>query len=639
LKPGALKLFVLFAGFMLLTGVVVVKLIDIQIVNHEYYGGIAARQHGFIRPIPAQRGTIYDRHLKPLVMTLPAYRVCADPTLIENPLWTASQIAKVLKVDHRSLAGKLSDSKSKYKVIDGAAGVETVLELRRMNLAGVFFESAGKRVGPRGGVGRNVVGFLSDDGRALGGIELVYDDELSGEPGLRRYLRDALGNPRPCVGAVLQEPVSGYSLVLTLDLDLQSVAEAALDAAVEEHDAKGGCVIVADPRTGDILALSSHPKGQNFPVRAVFEPGSALKVCTYAAAIDLGKVDDTEKFDTNHGVLEVAGGCIRDDHPRDIVTLTEAFAFSSNVVAAMIARRIGARDFYRYLVGFGFGHKTGICLEGEPDGILRKPDEWSKRSLETLAFGQEIAVNAVQLTMAYAAVANGGRLPKPRLVKAVVDEHGKVKRQYPAKTVRTVIREETATKMKGLLEAVVQGGTGIPAKIQGIHVAGKTGTGQKAERGRYIKGKSYSVFAGFVPSHNPRYVCTVVIEDASGKTSYGGPVCGPVFKTVMEYLLKRDKRVVPEACLRLTRLPDDDVRTGDTVVPASGYETRFQSAQGKGVYPRVIGLTLRDAAQVLARAGIRWRASGSGCVLKQNPLPRAPIGISPVCELLLDGNG
>ncbi len=639
MKPGALKLFVLFAGFMLLAGVVVVKLVDIQIVNHEYYSSIAARQHGFIRPIPAKRGTIYDRHLRPLVMTVPAYRVCADPSLIENPVWTASQMAKILNVDHRSLVRELSDSQSKYKVIDGAADVETALELRRMDLTGVFLESSGKRVRPCGSVGQNVAGCLSNDGRALGGIELVYDDELSGESGLRRYLRDALGNPRPCVGAIIQEPVSGYSLVLTVDLDLQAVAEAALDGAIEGHGAKGGCVIVTDPWTGDILALASHPKGQNFPVRAVFEPGSALKICTYGAAIDLGKVNSTDKFDTNHGVLEVAGGCIRDDHPRDIVTLTEAFAFSSNVVAAMIARRIGAYDLYRYLVAFGFGHKTGVCLEGESGGILREPDEWSKRSLETLAFGQEIGVNAVQLTMAYAAIANGGRLLKPRLVQAVVDEQGKVKREYPAKTVRTVIREETATKMKGLLEAVVQGGTGVPAKIQGIHVAGKTGTGQKAECGRYIKGKSYSVFAGFVPSRSPRYVCTVVIEDPSGRTNYGGPVCGPVFKAVMEYLLRRSKRVVPEACLRLTSLPDDDVRPGGTVVPASGYEARFQSAQGQGTFPRVIGLTLRDAAQVLARAGIKWRARGSGCVLRQNPPARAPIGRSPVCELVLGDNG
>jgi cell division protein FtsI (penicillin-binding protein 3) len=238
-------------------------------------------------------------------------------------------------------------------------------DLKSLNLTGVFFEESGRRVRPLGPVGQNVVGCLSDDDRALGGIELFFDAELRGEVGLRRYLRDALGNPRPCVGSIIDEPVSGHSVVLTLDSDLQVIAEEALRAAIDEHGAKGGCVVVVDPSNGDVLALASHPMGQNFPVRAVFEPGSSLKICTYAAAIDLGRVDSTDKFDTNHGVLQVAGGCINDDHKYDILTLTEAFALSSNVAAAMIARRIGAWNLYRYLVAFGFGNKTGICLEGE----------------------------------------------------------------------------------------------------------------------------------------------------------------------------------------------------------------------------------------------------------------------------------
>lgn len=569
MKPGPYKLLVLLAGFAVLAGMIVVRLVDLQIVNHAYYLDIARRQSGSIEEIPAKRGTILDRHLRPLAMTLPAFRVCADPSVIACPDTVAEYLCDVLDAGRRTLIRKISDKSDRYEVLERLLDFEGALKIEELGLKGIYLEPVGRRVRPLGNVGQNVVGCYSEDCRPLGGVELVWDEVLKGTPGRRRFLRDARGNPRPCVGAVLEEPVSGRSVVLTIDSDLQSVAEAALDEAIEEHEAKGGCVVVVDPWNGDILALASNPNGTNFPVRTVFEPGSAFKIVTFACALDLGKVDTTDIFDTNGGVLKVKGGLIRDDHIHDVLNLIDAFAVSSNVAAAMIARRIGERDFYRRIRAFGFGLRTGINLEGESPGILREPDQWSGRSLESLAFGQEIGVTAVQLTMAYAAIANGGALLRPRLIKAIIDENGEVKKEYPAKTVRTVIREDTAKSMTRLLEAVVQGGTGVPASIDGIHVAGKTGTGQKAECGRYISGKLYSVFAGFVPSSNPRYVCVVVVDEPSGWTHYGGWVCGPAFKTVTESLLKREKRLVPSTCTRLARIEDEIAREGYTTVAAS----------------------------------------------------------------------
>jgi cell division protein FtsI/penicillin-binding protein 2 len=569
MKPGPYKLLILLAGFAVFAGIVIVRLVDLQIVNHAYYLDIADRQSGLIEEIPAKRGTILDRHLRPLAMTLPAFRVCADPSAIGRPDTVAECLCEVLGGDRRALIRRISDKSDRYEVLERLLDFEAALKIEEMDLEGIYLEQVGRRVRPLGSVGQNVVGCFSEDCRPLGGVELMWDEVLRGTPGRRRFLRDALGNPRPCVGAILEEPISGKSVVLTIDSDLQTIAETALDEAIEEHGAKGGCVVVVDPLNGDILALASNPRAANFPVRTVFEPGSAFKIVTFGCALDLGKVDTADVFDTNHGVLKVRGGVIRDDHPRDIINLIEAFAVSSNVAAAMIARRIGEWDFYRRIRAFGFGLRTGVSLEGESPGILREPDQWSGRSLESLAFGQEIGVTAMQLTMAYAAVANGGKLLRPRLVKAIVDENGDVYKEYPAKTVRTVIREETARSMTRLLEAVVQGGTGVPASIDGIHVAGKTGTGQKAECGQYISGKLYSVFAGFVPSSNPRYVCVVVVDEPSGKTHYGGWVCGPAFKTVTESLLKREKRLVPSTCTRLARIEDRSTREGYTTVAAS----------------------------------------------------------------------
>jgi cell division protein FtsI/penicillin-binding protein 2 len=637
MKPGPYKLFILLAGFVVFIALIVIRLVDIQVMSHDYYSKIAVRQHGFVRAIPAKRGSILDRNLQPLAMTLPAYQVCADPSLIENPSMVARELVGVVPADLKNLITKLSDKESQFKMIERALDVESTLRLKALDLEGIYFEAASKRVRPPGSAGQNVIGCLSVDGQPLGGIELARDTDLRGRPGIRRYLRDALGNSRPCVGAILEKPVSGSSVVLTIDSDLQAYAEAALDEAVREHKAKGGCVVVIDPWCGDILALASSPRGQNFPVRTVFEPGSAFKICTFASALDLNKADTCDVFDTNNGVLKVPGGCIRDDHPREILNLVEAFAVSSNVVAAMLARRIGDWDFYRSMRAFGFGLKTGIELEGESAGILREPDDWCRRSLESLAFGQEIGVTAVQLTMAYATIANGGKLLRPRLVQAVVDEDGNVIRRYPAKTVRTVIREETSAEMIRLLESVVQGGTGVPASIDGLHVAGKTGTGQKAEGGRYIKGKLYSVFAGFVPSRDARYVCVVVVDEPTGWTQYGGWVAGPVFKGVMEWLLRREKDITPSNCIRLAAADRPEFPDDLATVSVSGVGLAGVPGKHRGdLYPSVIGLTLREAASVLARAGIGWRAQGSGRVMRQNPAAYAPLDETRICDLALE---
>jgi cell division protein FtsI/penicillin-binding protein 2 len=636
MKPGAYKMFVLFAGFLVFVALIVAKLVDIQIVNHDYYSKIATQQHGFVRRIPAKRGTIFDRNLRPLAVTLPAVSVCADPSMIEDAGPVAAALADVLGLDRRAVARKLSDKDSRFKLIERAADVEAGLELKRLDLPGIYFEPAGKRVSPMGEVARNVIGCMSVDDRPLEGIELTLDHELRGSPGLRRYLRDALGNSRPCVGAMVEMPVSGNSVVLSIDADLQAVAEAALDEAVGANKAKGGCVVIVDPRCGDVLALASSPRGRNYPVRAVFEPGSALKVCTFATGLEMGRVDTTSVFDTNGGKLKVPGGWIRDDHPHDILDLIEAFSVSSNVVSAGIARRIGAGDFYRYLKAFGFGSKTGIALEGESAGILREPEEWSKRSLETLAIGQEIGVTAVQMAMAYAAVANGGKLLRPRLIRAIIDENGNIEKRYPAKAVRTVIRQETALEMIRLLETVVQEGTGVPARIEGVRIAGKTGTGQKAECGKYIEGKFHSVFAGFTPADDAKYVCAVVVDEPTGWTYYGGTVCGPAFKSIVEFLLRRDKGLIPSHCRRLISLRESPFSQGSTAVPASGVDLPSRLEAGKeGLYPSLKGLSLREATKLLARSDIRWRAYGSGRVVHQDPAAYSPLDEARTCSLTL----
>jgi cell division protein FtsI/penicillin-binding protein 2 len=641
MKPSQRKIVIIFAGFVVLLAIIIVRLFDVQILHHDKYAAMATDQQVMLSKIPAKRGTIYDRSLRPLAMTLPAYQVFADPEMIGDAKKTAVLLADFGLGDLRTLYAKLTKD-VRFVWLDRRLDLEASLRLREelegRKMNAVYFEPSGERTCPLEGVAINVVGHVSIDDEALGGIEQTMDNELRGKPGIRRFFRDALGTKRPCVEALVNTPVSGNSVVLAIDADLQEVAERELDLAVEEHKAKGGCVIIVDPRCGDVLALASNPREANFPVRQVFEPGSAFKLCTIATALDLGKVDTTMIFDTFGGCLSVAGGKpIRDDHPGGVMDLKEAVRRSSNVVAALVARRIGKRDFYKYMHAFGFGLKTGIGLEGESRGLLQEPNQWSGRSLETMGMGQEIGVTAMQMAMAYAAVANGGTLYQPRLVKAVIDDGGNVKKTWAPRAVRTVVKKETCVKMARMLRRVVESGTGTQAKIDGVEIAGKTGTGQKAIDGIYAGGKYTAVFAGFLPAEHAGLVCVVVIDEPMANGYYGGVVSAPVFKNIMEYALKRDRTLLPAQCYNpKPREEKQPVAKAVADSPHERGEDREGPVEAEGsVYPSVVGLTLRDAAEVLAKSEIKWRAFGSGVVLEQRPGALSPLDRAKICNLVL----
>jgi cell division protein FtsI/penicillin-binding protein 2 len=642
-KPSERKIIAVFVGFLILLAIIVVRLFDLQVLEHARYAKMARDQQVFLANIPADRGTIYDRNLRPLAMTRPAYQVFADPEVIAHPDSVAAELSAFGLGDANALQATLAKDK-RFVWINRALDAETSVRLRerlqQLKIRGLYFEPAGKRMRPLDDLAINILGHISVDDSSLGGVERLLDPYLRGKPGVRRYFRDANGKQRPCVEAVVATPVSGNSAVLTIDADLQEVAEAELDSTIARHQAKGGCIVLVEPKTGDILALASNPREWNFPVRQVFEPGSAFKLCTISTGLDLGKVDTLTVMDTYGGTLQVAGGHpITDDHPGGVMDLREAVRRSSNVYAALVARKIGRRDFYRYVRAFGFGLKTGLGLEGESHGLLKEPKLWSGRTLETMGFGHEVGVTAIQLAMAYAAVANGGKLMRPRLVRAIIDDDGNVKKDFQPKEVRTVVKEKTSVTMAGLLTRVVDSGTGEQAKIKGIHIAGKTGTGQKAVDGGYQNGKYCSVFAGYLPAENPTMVCVVVIDEPTASGYYGGVVCAPVFKRVVEYALKRDKTILPAQCYNLAsraekKQPADAVAAAAGLVSGSDGERAAVVADGRA-YPSVVGLTLKEAAEVLGRAKIAWQAVGSGVVVRQSPTGETPICGTGLCHLIL----
>jgi cell division protein FtsI (penicillin-binding protein 3) len=632
MRLTSVRMLAMFAAFVILAGVVVGRFFHIQVIKHEHYERIALCQQYKPSDTPAKRGTIYDRFLRPLAVTLPAMEVFVDPHLVTDTRSVARELSARTGESYASIFKRISNTDTYFVSISKALDIATALEIRALGLDGVYTVPSGKRVRPLMDVGVNVIGRYGDSGNCLTGIELSMDKELRSRPGRRVYFRDALGRSRPCVESVITTPVAGHSVVLTIDADVQVLAERSLADALKTNKAKGGCAVIVDPLSGDILAMASSPENCNYPVRQTFEPGSAFKICVLSAALDIGVVDADAVFTTNDGKLRVKGGIITDLHPHPVMNLAEAVKYSSNVVAALISRSVGPEALHRYVRSFGFGSKTGIELEGESNGILREPCDWSGRSLETISIGHEVSVTALQLAMAYAVIANGGELPRPRLVKAVIDENGNVLKTFKPKVIRQVIKEQTARDIACLLEGVIQDGTGMLACVEGIPSAGKTGTAEKVINGRYVRDKHTCVFAGFIPVENPKYVCVIVIDEPNGVFSYGGGVCGPAFSDIVSSLSRMEKACLPSSCLVLARSRPLEDQSGLAVAALwdgrGACETKC---------PSVIGLTLSEAKDVFEEARIRWLHFGSGRVIMQEPAPGAPLGTNRLCRIRLGG--
>lgn len=401
----------------------------------------------------------------------------------------------------------------------------------------------GRRSYPLGTVGAQLLGFVGEDGRGLEGLEQLFDDRLKGQSGWEIRQKDATGRTHATLEYASSPARSGNDLFLTIDADIQSIADQELAKGVQSARAISGTVVILDPLTGEVLALASHPAFDpnrfksyprgNYINRAVleqFEPGSTFKIFTMAGAIQEGLIKPDDVLDGENGSFAVGGYRVgeAEGHKYGVITAAEAIAHSSNICLVKVGQLLGRENLYQYARSFGFGCRTGIEFPGETAGQLERPDRWSKIQEANISFGQGISVNAVQLTVAYAAIANGGHLIRPRLVR---DSGG-------PDTIRRVISRETAGQLMGMLEQCVDQGTGRPAAIAGWRIAGKTGTAQKKAEGRRgYDGNNYlASFVGIIPAESPRLVVTVIVNQPQGKV-YGGQVAAPVCRNIMKRII------------------------------------------------------------------------------------------------------
>lgn len=499
-----------------------------------------------------RRGSILDRDDNVLVRSLPSESVYAVPHDIINPDATVATLTHLFGKLSPDTVAALHDKKLWFIWIARKISSDTAQRLRDMHLPGVQLkqETTGKRVDLAGKMASTLLGFVGTDENGLDGLEYSFDSILRGISGRETLETDEFGRPIPFGHETIVKPAQpGMNVQLTLDSYLQYVTEAALSAEVTKYHAVDGTAIVMDPWTGEVLAMANLPQfdpnhfwkyndaaRRDRAVTDVYEPGSTYKLITAAAALESGKVTLQSRFPAVDA-LEVGGRVIHnaeDGLPGGggTETLADIIAYSHNVGAAEVGMRIGATTFYDMERKAGFGSPTDIGLPGESPDIVPSPAEWSASSLATMSFGQGVSVTPLSMARFYCAIANGGLLMRPRIVRAIDDPSGKVVYQYPPEIERRVFSQKTAAELRGFLRDVVVRGTGNPsAKIKGYTTAGKTGTAQMVVNGVYEPGWYAASFIGMIPYDHPRYVIYVKVEHPIG-SYYGSEVAAPAFDTI-----------------------------------------------------------------------------------------------------------
>jgi len=525
------------------------RLVYLQIFCYGDFQHRAQHQQQRSFDLSPKRGIIYDRAGRELAMSIQIDSAFAVPTEIPDLPNTINLIARITKDDPRVLLADCQARKT-FCWVARKADAEVIERIRAMNLQGIHFQKEPKRFYPKRELAAQVLGYVGTDDQGLSGLERQFNEELQGKPGKLMISVDAR---KRWFASVEKQPESGDNLVLTVDQNIQYIAERELERAMQETQAIGGTVIVENPHTGEILALANRPTFnpnirkevrnealKNRAVSDVYEPGSTFKVVTVSAALDEKVTRPDEVFDCQMGSIVINGMRIHDHKPFGLLPVSDIIANSSDVGAIKVALRLGDERFYKYIRGFGFGQQTGIELPGETRGLARPVARWSKVSIGAIAMGQEIGISPLQLMSLFATIANDGVRVPPRIVAGTMEPQNTPQTIsfQPAEGTR-VISPLTAAQMRQMLQGVVLHGTGRKAILEGYSSAGKTGTAQKVDpaTGTYSKTKYVASFAGFAPVNNPQIAVVAILDSAVG-LHQGGQVCAPIFQRVTQQVLE-----------------------------------------------------------------------------------------------------
>jgi cell division protein FtsI (penicillin-binding protein 3)/stage V sporulation protein D (sporulation-specific penicillin-binding protein) len=543
------------AAFIALFSAFSFRLIYLQVIKHDEYAGLAAEKHVYKQIIYAERGTILDANNEVLAHNIPVETVVADATHFNNRQAIVDLVSNELGIPTEQLTEKLSNER-RYIVIKREvpepASRSLREKLRANNLRGIYFEHDSSRIYPNGSMLCHVIGFTDFEHHGIQGVEASMEEYLHGQDGYRFIEHNRAGQEIVPYRGQEHAPRDGCQVHLTVDLSLQNIVENEIDAAMQEYSPQKATIILMRPQTGEILAMANRPnfdlnlrseaKPEEMKNRAIIdmmEPGSTFKIVAAAASLNERKLKPDSTVFCENGLWNFNGTALHDHRAFSYLSVRDILIKSSNIGAAKLALSVGEQKFYEYIRRFGFGERTGIELPGEINGLIRPPQKWSKISITRMPMGHEVGVTPLQMTVAMATIANGGKLMTPRIVKSITASDGKTVSSLSPAMVGQVISPETAREIGDALRGVVSDrGTAAAAAVPGFTIAGKTGTAEKVDpKGGYEHGKYVVSFAGYLPAEHPEFVGLVVLDDAhtsKPELNYGGLIAGPIFSRIAE---------------------------------------------------------------------------------------------------------
>lgn len=673
------------AGLSFLLLALWVRIGWLQLGMHAHYLERANQSQTEHRKLLARRGEIFDRNGRLLARDLQTASVWLIARDLNDRNAAATALAKATGVDVRRLRRAIAGRRGFLYVVRHVSP-EIGQKVRNLHLAGVQVDDEVRRDYPLGDAAVELLGRTNVDNFGVEGVELQYDESLRGRPGWTTLFLDGRGGRHALPRGQRREPTDGRSLTLTIDAELQSIVEAHLTRAVDTLKAQRGFAVFMNPRTGEILASACYPhlppgQSKNWIVTDVYEPGSTFKAVTAGAILEerLARPAQVISASATGRLQLVPGKPFEDTHAHASYTFASAVQHSSNIVFGKLGLQLGPDRLYRYATALGFGALSGIPFPGEVPGRLRSTASWSQRSCPTIAIGYEVMVTPLQLALAYSAIANGGVLMEPMLIREVRDIDGRVVRRFEPQAAHHVFSEATCATLRTMLTAVVDSGTAMTARVPGFSIAGKTGTAKKydAAIGSYAR-RYIGSFAGMAPADDPRIVGVVVIDDPSAGSYYGGLVAAPVFREVVMDLRRLthgplDPTTAPVAArppvVAAITAPDLRLlppREAEKRLAEYGLHARFEGAGARvlsqspaagepvergaavvaflappadsagRVLPNLVGLTVREAQRRLSLRQVSARFTGSGIVVRQEPAPGSPLPLRTPCRLVCE---
>jgi cell division protein FtsI (penicillin-binding protein 3) len=643
--------------FVVLLGGMFARAVNLQIHQREKLAGMAQDQYLRELEIPARRGDIFDRRGTPLAQSVDVDSIWVDPSMLPDAKDAARKLSKVLSVDAKELLERFMKGR-RFAWVKRQVTQTEVAKVQALGLPGFGFAKEPRRFYPQRELAAHVIGLVGTDSHGLDGLELSFEDELSGDKARRASVRDAKG--RKVLTNGVEDPMSrqGAAVTLTIDRHLQYVAEKALLKAVDEAKGVAGMAVVLDPRTGEVLALANAPRFnpnatqgvsadvfRNRALTDAFEPGSTMKAFVVARAIDEGLVAPSTPFDCEKGRMPIGKHVINDSHPSGVIDVRGILQVSSNIGAAKIGQKLGRERLVETYQRFGFSERFGLGMPGEAKGVIPFPK--AEIALATQSFGQGLTASPLQVTAAFAALANDGVLMKPYLVSKVVDSDGLLLLDNKPTEVRRVVSAKAARSVVEMLESVVEkGGTAPKARMEAYRVSGKTGTAQKADPvARGYSDKRFSSFVGMVPAEDPRVVIGIFIDEPKTDV-YGGLVAAPAFKEIAEaampHLAVPPSRTVPvtEVVASKKAPPAPAIPDKNAVVAAIERMDVVTEAPAEGAVrvPDLFGHSSRTAVKEALTASLEPRLVGSGRVIAQSPAAGTLVDKGARITLELAGN-